>query len=201
MEKRLTNLESEIDKLLEKDSPTSETEKKMIVALAKEIRLANNYTLTENLEKLGNSELPSFDLFRREKAKTKRFRQRLIEKLEVVMGNDFSYESNLLQDKKHLNPIVEVEVDGLHASSFKLPLNEIQLQTENSQNIVDLDTLMTKDLKTSLDVQSNPVALALLGVEKKSKKGNLTNLISDSPLTVLDPVSYTHLTLPTILLV
>lgn len=156
----------------------------MIVSIAKEIRLANNYTLTENLEKLGSSELPSFDLFRKEKAKTKRFRQRLIEKLEVIMGNDAAYENNLVNDKKHLNPIVDVEIDGLDLSSFKLPLNMVQPQNIN-ENLVDLNTLMTKDLKNSLDVESNPMALALLGVSESSE-GDLTKLISDSPLTVLD---------------
>ena len=84
----MLELEKKLDQMLNKNEKIDEEEKQIVVALAKEIRLQNNYTLTENLEKLGHSELASFDLFRKEKAKTKRYRQRLIEKLHLIMGNE-----------------------------------------------------------------------------------------------------------------
>ena len=176
--------------LLSKNAKTTLSEKKSIVALAREMRLANNYTFTENLEKLGNAELASFDLFRTEKAKAKRFRQRLIEKLDILMGNDKDFEIDPFKDMRSSNPFVEVEVDGLGLENLQVPINDIQLSTVDDENVTDIGTLLTKEIKNVSDLQANPVALAMLGMGESKESSDtgyqLMGSVAEAPVDLLN---------------
>lgn len=186
MEQRLQHLERTVDELITRGTPAEESEKRAIVALAKEIRLANNYTLTENLEKLGHSELASYDLFRKEKAQAKRYRQRLIEKLHILMGNGAEPEDDAFCRNNDLHQVVQVEVEGLPARAFNVPLNQIR-RPEGSVDIEDLDSLLAQELKSARDVEGNPLALAMLGVGEgvSGEGGALLKLVSKAPASIL----------------
>lgn len=187
LEQRLRNLENAVDELIAKKTGADDSEKKAIVALSKELRLANNYTLTENLEKLGHSELASFDLFRKEKAQAKRHRQRLIEKLHILMGNEHEEppEDEFCRDNKR-HELIPVEIEGLPARAFKVPLNELRRLGQDAE-LEQVDTLLAEEIKSSADVEANPLALALLGVaEKVSGNGaNLLKMVAQAPASLL----------------
>jgi hypothetical protein len=189
MGQRFEELESMVDSLLNKGEQSTREQRQMVIALAKELRLRNNYTLTENLEKLGNSELPSFDLFRKEKAQTKRKRQRLIEKLHLLMGNDEEYRNDPFKDLRSFDPLVNVEVEDLGLGDLQVPVNRIHLAGQNGpMELGEMKTLIEKELTGTRDVASNPLALAMLGIGSKEEgKGlELMKMVGKASVGVLD---------------
>ena len=193
-ENKMELLEKKIDKLINRSSGNfSEKEKESILTLAREIRLKNNYTFSENLEKLGNSELPSFDLFRKEKAKEKRERQRLIEKLSIVMGNDERVHRNPLDSTNTFSSFVNVKVEELGHQTLNVPFEIAKIPEKTEDQMVleesNLLNLLTSrggkkmfKKKQCLHEEQRPLEelnkLIILddGLENKSLQKNLISL-------------------------
>lgn len=132
---KLKELEKKIDFLISDGKSISEEDKRNLIAIAQEIRLGNNYTLTENLEKMGGASIPSFDLFRKEKARAKRDRQRLTEKLHIIMGNKEGEEYSIEKDNlTEFTSIVNVDLDQQGTSFLNLPSDLLQNQPVKSDN-------------------------------------------------------------------
>lgn len=157
----IRDLELRLDTLLnnknQADIPKSEIE--ALLTLARSIRLENNYSLIENLEKLGQSELPSFDLFRQERAEKKLQRQKLIDKLHAVMGGlneNVEEPKDLEKISKHID--VPIEFLGGRAMSVDPEI----IMPQGAKDLITLERLAELKMGGEKDVEENPLAMAIL---------------------------------------
>ena len=162
-------------------SSARKTEAEALLTLARSLRLDNNYSLLENLEKMGNSDLPSFDLFREERAKRKQERQTLIDKLHVVMGG-LSEGVEEARDLDKVSRHIDVPIEFLGGRLMSVDPEVIKIA--NPSRLLSLDNLTGFHLDSEEEVKGNPLAMALLNDENEmdGDSGLLMDSLKTTPL-------------------